>query len=269
MMKNMCKLNFIGKNTVLPQDFEKPGPQFADAFAPQDRSVPPNPPLTLFRSATLNKLHVTTAKEKSDEITKYIDGISDAICSAVDMWMKQATVSGVIINGPVGIMPPASVKGPVITSMIQSKAPQGTPVESKYSKAIANAIGQGWQQWSMGMAGTLTYPMFAAVPAPVAPPAPNIPMPLMLFPSPGEALLVPPVLAKSMMQQFGDRDAAHAKILFDAVSFGFYTVFTLFKLSTLVQNVMGTGPVPIFAPPFVPVGPVIGGMGNGAPGSIA
>ncbi|MCB1719202.1 MAG: hypothetical protein KDK05_29055, partial [Candidatus Competibacteraceae bacterium] len=58
-----------------------------------------------------------------------------------------------------------------------------------------------------------------------------------------------------------------ASDLFDAIAQAFYSVFQIFKTSTLVQNVIGTGPVPIFAPPFVPVGPVVMGTGNGVPGS--
>ena len=31
-------------------------------------------------------------------------------------------------------------------------------------------------------------------------------------------------------------------------------------------NLIGTGAVPTFAPPYVPVGPVVGGVANGRPG---
>jgi hypothetical protein len=36
----------------------------------------------------------------------------------------------------------------------------------------------------------------------------------------------------------------------------------------MVTNVLGTGPVPTFAPPYVPVGPVVGGVGNMTPGGF-
>jgi hypothetical protein len=38
--------------------------------------------------------------------------------------------------------------------------------------------------------------------------------------------------------------------------------------TTLVANVLGTGPVPTFAPPYVPVGPVIAGTAIGLPGFL-
>ncbi len=104
------------------------------------------------------------------------------------------------------------------------------------------------------------------MPAPVAPPAPHIPMPLIAFSSPGEAMLAPSTLSKTMLANFGDPSAAHCTHLFDAIATGLHTAFSLFKSTTMIQNVLGTGPVPIFAPPFVPVGPVLAGMGNGPPG---
>ena len=36
----------------------------------------------------------------------------------------------------------------------------------------------------------------------------------------------------------------------------------------MVTNVLGTGPVPTFAPPYVPVGPVVGGVGTMMPGGF-
>ncbi len=62
---------------------------------------------------------------------------------------------------------------------------------------------------------------------------------------------------------------SRAMDLFDALSQAFTPVFTVFKASTLVKNVLGMGPIPTFAPPFVPVGPVVCGVGNGPPGCLA
>ena len=56
------------------------------------------------------------------------------------------------------------------------------------------------------------------------------------------------------------------QLLFDKFAEGFCMVFDIWKASTMISNVMGTGPVPTFAPPFVPVGPVVGGFLVPAPG---
>jgi len=37
---------------------------------------------------------------------------------------------------------------------------------------------------------------------------------------------------------------------------------------TMVKGVLGSGPVPTFAPPYVPVGPVLGGTAISPPGAL-
>ncbi len=62
--------------------------------------------------------------------------------------------------------------------------------------------------------------------------------------------------------------ALHASDLFDSVSRAFNTIFQTFKTTTIVQNVLGTGPVPTFAPPVVPAGPVLAGTVIPMPGVL-
>lgn len=268
MLDQLSRVNFSAKGVELPDDWKNPGDQFDDAFAPQDRQVPPNPPLTLFHAATLNKLHVETAKKMSDEFSEYIKGATAAICASIDQWMKAVTITGVIINGPTGILAPGGVVGPPIGPSILSRAPKSTPVQLAYSQAIANTLNSQWQAWHMGLSGTLLYPAFAAFPGPMAPPTPNVPVPLVTLTSPGQAGLSPSTLKSLMLANFTSPQKMHADVLFESISKAFNTIFTLFTASTLVQNVLGTGPIPTFAPPFVPVGPVLAGTGTGAPGCL-
>ena len=44
--------------------------------------------------------------------------------------------------------------------------------------------------------------------------------------------------------------------------------FLIWSASTLVQNVLGRGPVPSFAPPFTPVGQVMNGSVISVPGVL-
>ena len=55
----------------------------------------------------------------------------------------------------------------------------------------------------------------------------------------------------------------------DAVMAAFDLSVGLMLTSMTVKLVMGSGPVPSFAPPYVPVGPVVGGVGNMMPGGFA
>jgi hypothetical protein len=268
LFAQLTKVNFASKTIKMPQDWSEPGDQYPDSFQESEKMVPPNPPLNLFREESLNKYHVDSAKTIGKAFEKFIDGICGAICDGIDKWMKMAVITGAIINGPVGTMFPGCVVGPPLMPLIFSTAPKSSPQELKFSNAIASAFGTQWQIWQVGLSGTLMYPAFAAFPGPVAPPIPNIPFPLIAFPSPGESALSPSMLKLTMEVNLADPMAQHASELFDAIAKGFGTVFQIFKASTMVQNVLGMGPIPTFAPPFVPVGPVVMGTVIPKPGVL-
>jgi hypothetical protein len=268
-LARLTKMLFLSRGINLPGDWQAPGGQFPDAFDASELAVAPNSPLTLFREPTLNKYHVDAANKIGKQFEDYIDGICDAICTAVDTWLKMAMITTALINGPVGVVPPSSVVGPVLTSLISGKGPKKTPMELKYTQAVATALGLNWQAWQSGLMGVLMYPAFTAFPGPMAPPTPNVPIPLMAFGSPAETLLSPTTLSATMQGFFADPTAVHHIDLFDALANAFNIVFQKFKLSTLVQNVLGMGPIPSFAPPFVPVGPVVGGAVIPKPGVLS
>lgn len=266
LLSQLTRTNFSAKGIRIPVDWAPPGEQFPDAFAPSERQVAPGSPTELFHAATLNKYHVDAAAGMSEKLGAYIDGVCGAICSAIGNWMQTAMVSGALINGPVGTLLPGGVVAPPLLPLILGQAPKTTPLEAQYSVAIANAFSSAWLAWQTGLTGMLTYPAFAAVPSPVAPPMPNVPMPLVTFASAGEAMLAPAALKGAMVAMLGNPTAQHAPALFDALAQAFATVFPMFKATTIVQNVLGTGPVPTFAPPFVPVGPVMAGTVIPTPG---
>ena len=72
---------------------------------------------------------------------------------------------------------------------------------------------------------------------------------------------------KSNMLSHYSGDKEWPSELFEAVAFGFEKAFQVWVPSQMVMSVMGTGPVPCFAPPYVPVGPVVGGTGTQLPGA--
>ena len=55
------------------------------------------------------------------------------------------------------------------------------------------------------------------------------------------------IVSADTPRDFDAFDPIHASDLFDAIANAFNTVFQIFKTSTLVQNVLGTGPIPSFA----------------------
>lgn len=272
-MKEMAKMQFRSFAIKLPVDWEDPSQpeaarQYADAFQPSERAAVPIPvPPALFLASSANKYHCDTAKEISNKLEGFIDGICEAICSAWSQWQSMATLTGVIINAVTAAG--GQAVGPPWGPFILAGAPKSTPQELKYSTAVANAIDAGWTayQSSIKVPGLPWYPAFAAFPGPVAPPMPNVPVPVIAL-----TQVAAPVskaqLKSTMIGCLGDPKAAHHAELFDCIADAFEKCFTIWQASTMVTNVLGTGPIPTFAPPFVPVGPVVAGVGNMIPGGF-
>jgi hypothetical protein len=139
----------------------------------------------------------------------------------------------------------------------------------KYTNVIANVIGTSWLTFTatVKVAGMPWYPAFAAMPSPVAPPVPNVPCPFAALTQVPVSISMD-VMKLQMVGMLGDPTAPFHAQLFEAICDAFEKSYNLWKVSTMVTNVIGTGPVPTFAPPYVPVGPVVGGIGMMTPGGF-
>jgi hypothetical protein len=268
--QQLARLKFTSFNLKVPSNWTDPageaGDHYGRAFKPDEKASSPGMP-PLVQPASLNKYHTDTQKMHIGKIGGFIDGISSAICSAWSQWQTMATLVGVVIAGPTASA--GQIVGPPWTPLILASAPKATPMEMKYSNVIANVIGTAWLSFTatVKLAAMPWYPAFAALPSPVAPPTPNIPCPF-------AALIQVPVsiscnvLKMQMVGQLGDPQAPFNQELFESISDAFEKSYNLWKVSTMVTNVLGTGPVPTFAPPYVPVGPVVGGVGTMTPGGF-
>lgn len=228
-------------------------------------TAPGAPPL--FQPKTANKYNTDTQKMHIDKIGTYMDGVCSAICSAWSQWQSMSTLVGVVIAGPTASV--GQIVGPPLTPLILASAPKATPMEMKYSNVFANVIGTAWLTFTatVKVPGMPWYPAFSAFPGPVAPPTPNVPCPF-------AALVQVPVsiscnvMKMQMVGMLGDPMAPFHKELFESVCDAFEKCYNTWKASTMVTNVLGTGPIPTFAPPYVPVGPVVGGVGTMTPGGF-
>jgi len=268
-MQQLARLKFTSFNLKVPQNWRDPsggdaGNHYSRAFKPEEKATTPGMP-PLVQPASLNKYHTDTQKMHVAKIGAFIDGMSSAICSAWSQWQSLATMTGVIvttITASVGL-----VAGPPWMPLILASAPKASPMEMKYANVIATVLGTAWLQYTatIKVPGLPWYPAFAAVPSPVAPPTPNVPCPVIALTQ------VPPqpaLMKQQMVGQLADPQAPFHAELFEAIIDGFDKCFKIWQASTMVTNVFGTGPVPTFAPPYVPVGPVIGGVGNMLPGGF-
>lgn len=270
LMKNLAKVAFKAHAIKLPVDWKQPqgeeGKQYVDSFKPNERFAPPDPS-KLFIPASTNKYHIDTVKKNSDGFEKYIDGICDAICSAWSTFQSAATLVGVVINAVTASV--GQLVGAPLTPLILAQGPKASPAELKFTQTISTVVGTAFTTWqaTVKVPGLPWYPAFAAFPSPVAPPMPNVPVPLIAL-TQVPASMQAPALHGQMVGQHGDPKAQHSSELFDCIAKAVNQCFTTWTATTMVTNVLGTGPIPTFAPPFVPVGPVVGGVGTMTPGGL-
>jgi hypothetical protein len=256
LMKQTARGKFMSFNLRVPTNWQQPSgdpaaKHYGMAFKDSEKSVPPGAP-PLFTPASANKYHVDTQKMLIGKYGAFIDDTCSAICSAWGQWQTAATMVGFVVAGPVVSV--GQIVGPPMGPLIMASAPKATPQELKYSTAISNAIGTGWLAFTATVksAGLPFYPAYAAVPTPVAPPMPNVPVPF-------AALMQVPVtiscdmLKMSMFGMLGDPTAPFAKELFESISFAFEQSYNMWKATTMVTNVMAiaSGGTPITPIPAV------------------
>ena len=100
---------------------------------------------------------------------------------------------------------------------------------------------------------------------------PNIPVPLIALPSAKiSSLIMPDDMTKAMDDALdgGMKDKDPDKqyhALHDGIATVLSMAFLIWMASQQVMLVLGKGSIPSFAPPFVPVGPVVGGSEVGTP----
>lgn len=189
------------------------------------------------------------------------------VARAVARWRSQAVLKGVVINGPTATG--GSVSGPALQPVIeQTMTEAGVP--AAVARAFAAPVSNAWSSWasSLRVHGLPWYPAFASFPGPMGPPTPNVPTPLMAL-----AGISTPLSAASLKASIRNALGARARDAQAAAAINefaddFAARFARYQAAAMVTNVIGSGPIPTFAPPYVPVGPVVGGKGNMKPGGF-
>jgi hypothetical protein len=226
------------------------------------RPVPPG----LFAAASDDLRDVEAQKDWNNRFDSYFGGLCGAVASAWTTWQGAAAMVGVVINGPVATG--GQIVGPALAPLIQASAPRNTDFQRSRTDAIAAAVSQAWAAYTatLRIPGLPLYPSFAALPMPVAPPTPSIPAQVRVL---GGVLplIGADAMKRTMMASCSAREE-YTEQFFDAMAYALAQGAFYWTDTTLVTNIMGTGPVPTFAPPYVPVGPVVGGVGNMLPGGL-
>jgi hypothetical protein len=204
-----------------------------------------------------------------EALEPYVARLCHAIGQAHAQWRLLAHFREVAIEGEMASG--GRLDGPNLEPFIRAYAPQtgvGEDTE-RLNAAVARGLGALWAdfQRSLSIPGLKWYPTFADVAGPAAAPVPNRPAPLAACA--GDWALVSAPVIGTYLARVPLTPVPHAAELLDAVATGFAAAVDEWLLSQMIMNVVGHGPVPTFAPPHAPHGPVEGGTIIPAPGHLA
>lgn len=191
----------------------------------------------------------------------------EAFREAVNEWIGRARVRGGRVQATDAVLTPGSLTSDihleeaVVQRLIRARVPDAV------GRSVAHVLAAAWNGWAAGFQLRLpgAYPTFAAVPAPFAKPTPaaDTRVSLAQGSSPGEMALRAPMLTSALVTSVkphartmgsGSPEPAMARL-----ATWVETSFQAWKGAVRIGGLTGEGPVPTFAPPYVPVGPVIMG----------
>jgi hypothetical protein len=182
-------------------------------------------------------------------------GLAAATNGALASWQSTAHMEGVQIAGAIALG--GQINGPSLSALIVNSIGRSDPVGVEVAFRISLAF-EIWQQ-SVRIPNLLLFPPFAFFPGPTAPPMTGIPVRLTQLTGTDGAL-----------QRLGPGptdDPVTAAVL-RTVGPLVFGLFDAWRSARMVTNLIGFGPVPTFAPPASPGGPVLG-TAFGPPGFIS
>jgi hypothetical protein len=224
------------------------------------------------------KHHQKSCDEIGKNFKDFHDAMIDAVGFAHNLWKLQARFKDLQIAAVSAIGAPGCLDGPALESNIKN-APQCASFTGNMAKkrdAVAKGVSGCFKKWQdqVTIPGLPLYPAFAAFPGPMAPPMPCIPVPLIACISGMMTqIIMPDAMTKAMDdaldQGLKDKDPEkHYHALHEAIATVLSLAFLMWLPQQQLSLVLGKGPIPTFAPPFVPVGPVLGGDIVSIPGHL-
>jgi hypothetical protein len=139
---------------------------------------------------------------------------------------------------------------------------RGVPAD--LAQAIGETFVRAFKDWAGNYRGAvpLAYPAFAAWPGPTSAPTPNVPFPLGVGGGVQSAKALAPATIENVLRgqlSTGRKAAEGADATIRALSGAMSAQLVAWTQLQMVTKAMGQGQVPSFAPPYVPVGPVVMG----------
>ena len=191
---------------------------------------------------------------------KIVEAAKDGTRRGVQVWSVSATFNDGSINASVLLIPPGSLKGPSFSEEIIDEI-MALDVPVQIALAFAEPVWQGWEFWSETFNGSYdnAYPSFVNFPGPSAPPTPALPLPVVSANADREKLTAE-TLKSRIISRLGkwEKDPEAQKAVEDFAQW-FDKCFTNAVIKARIKNLMGRGPVPSYAPPYILTGPVVDG----------
>lgn len=262
LLGQTAKNLFRSKGIKLPLNYK--GLPKQAPFDQSDQNYPsPEWATWLFKPSSTLKYHVNSAKTISKGFDEFITNVCDGIGKAFGQWQSGAMFANVLINAGAGIATPGSLvappmmSGPMVFSQINVVGKQ--PDFIRHAMSVANAIGSAFQAWQTGYFLNLMFPG-GMVCSTTMIPSPNIPVPVVAGSSVGDPMMTKGSLYGLMLSNHG-MAGNHTNEVFDSIAGAFAMMFTQWKATTMVSNIIGAGGVA--PPPPSPPGPVAMALGNG------
>src|SRR5262249_4183149 len=283
-IKILADLKFLSHSLKLPDsEFQKPSQSFASdhygkAFQPADSIAIPSLIPPWFMAKEPNKYYQDSCDKVGQGFKDLAYDMIDAVQFGHNMWKLQAKFQNLQVNAITALGTPGCLQGPELESLIKMypKCAMMTGNAGKYRDAVAAGVSKCFKNWQdqVMVPGLPWYPAFIAFPGPMAPPMPNVSMPLITCVSAKMTdITVPGTMKQEMISAFDgdlkqkDKDKQHEAV-FDAIDTVLCLAFLMWLPQQMVSLVMGKGQIPTFAPPFVPVGPVVMGDNLPIPGHL-
>lgn len=234
-------------------------PAPAPAAAAPATATPMAFPPALFRAASNSKDDVDMQKGMHDMFSGLFDNLIDAIEYGFNEYRRTASLVDVRIMAAAAIG--GRLDGPAIDGLI-ARAPM-VAGWGGWDGMVRDAVAKGlFHQWdalarSVKVPGLPWYPAFIAFPGPMAPPMPNVPTRFMTLAH--DPVAMAPHNLKAAMRSALQANMDYCMEFFESIAVALQVPLQVWKNSQQVTLVLGRGPVPSFAPPYVPVGPVVDG----------
>lgn len=203
----------------------------------------------------------TTTSTATGDWGTWSRSAADLVGQEIDICKAETSVAGVVNATNL------TITKLIVGSIDQNKMKSlltGATIPEDVALAFSQALYATFAEWANNYAGSVpnAFPSFGAFPGPFAPPTPSIPFPLVIGTSAKSATALLPasiealVLKKLSKTRRAQTGASVAVKDFARAASGRFFAWLVVQQAT---QVLGRGPVPMFAPPYVPVGPVVQG----------